>query len=62
MANRLIYAPNLLASAHWYADVLDLLVEAVQAEPAALRLPSNDALVFLVHARLGAHVLPVAAV
>jgi catechol 2,3-dioxygenase-like lactoylglutathione lyase family enzyme len=62
MANRLIYAPDLLASLRWYVDVLELLAEAVQAEPPALRLPGSDTLVFSEQARPGAHVLPVASV
>ncbi len=62
MAVRFIFAPDLLASLRWYADILCLPAEAVQAEPPALRLLDADTLVFSEQARPGAHILPVASV
>ncbi|OGX82433.1 VOC family protein [Hymenobacter glacialis] len=62
MAIQCIYAPDLLASLHWYADVLNLPAEALQTEPPALQLPGTDGLMFSAQARPGTHVLPVASV
>ena len=62
MAIRSIFAPDLLASLRWYADILGLPVEAMQADPPTLRLSDTDSLVFSEQARPGAHLLPVASV
>ena len=62
MALRFIFAPDLLASLRWYADVLNLPAEAMQADPPTLRLSGTDTLVFSEQARPGAHVLPVVSI
>lgn len=62
MAIRFIFAPDLLASLRWYADVLNLPAEAMQAAPPTLRLSDTDTLVFSEQARPGAHLLPVASI
>ena len=62
MAIRSIFAPDLLASLRWYADVLDLPAEAVLANPPTLRLTNDETLLFSAQARPGAHLLPVASV
>jgi catechol 2,3-dioxygenase-like lactoylglutathione lyase family enzyme len=60
MAIRLIFAPDLLASLRWYADILNLPADAVLADPPTLRLSDTDTLVFSDQAQPGAHLLPVA--
>ncbi|MFC6224928.1 VOC family protein [Hymenobacter artigasi] len=62
MTIRSIFAPDLLASLRWYADILGLPVEAMQADPPTLRLSDTDSLVFSEQACLGAHLLPVASI
>ena len=62
MAIRSIFAPDLLASLRWYADVLGLPVETIPANPPTLRLTNTETLLFSAQARPGAHLLPVASV
>ena len=59
MPIRFIFAPDLLASLRWYADVLGLPAEAVRADPPTLRLSDTDTLVFSKQARPESHVLSV---
>lgn len=62
MAIQFIFAPDLTASLRWYADVLNLPAEAMQADPPTLRVPGADTLVFSARGRPGSHVLPVGSV
>jgi hypothetical protein len=62
MAIQHIFAPDLLASLRWYADVLNLPAEAMRADPPTLWLPGAGPLVFSAQAQPGSHVLPVESV
>lgn len=46
MAIRFIFAPDLLASLRWYADVLNLPAEAMQAAPRRFGCPIRIAWCF----------------